>query len=149
VNVPARLKSVLRALTTTSQDTSVQKHPCYLLHECVCGEPLLYGLMIPHAPDFGYLRGLNREWTWASVKPELKKEVLPLFRRSRLAAREHLEFVCPTCRRASQVQIASEGGVLPLGTMRMVYVELPPDQKEILHVEEVSRRLTSDPDGRH
>lgn len=138
MTVPARLKSMLRALIHREPEVVTPKHPCLLVHECVCGNPLVYSLLVPNAPDFGHKGGLKRSWTWTTVPPDVKQGVTPLFRRSPLAANEHLEFVCPVCRRKSQVQVASDGGLLPLGTMRMVYVELPPEKKEILHVEEVS-----------
>jgi len=139
--VNARLKSLLKGVTEKTPETG-RSQPCRVVHECLCGNPLVYALITPESETFGYKRGLPLELTWNTTPPKLTPGILNLFSRVRIASKTHWEFKCPQCAALSHVQLSFDGGMLPVGTMRMAYVIIPPEKASILkdlrHVEDLS-----------
>lgn len=129
----ARLKSILKAdrfhedtlpeESLTQSDTLLME--CRIVHDCVCGNAMAYALIEPGITDFGYTRGLHMDHVWIPGSFARKSGHLPMFSKVFIADNEHLEFKCEVCRRISQVQLSYDGGILPLGNMRMVHVNVP------------------------
>lgn len=108
------------------------EYPCQSLN-CECGETVLY-IMIPTYPFvFGYQRGLPIDLAFVTAGYEIKRGVLPLFSRCALAMPQHVALDCPNCREITPVQMAKDGGLLPVGTLQKTQRPVPTSRLQILN----------------